>query len=162
MLGRRVAPLARRIGLATALAISAPVAVPAQTGLMAAGTEFVLTTPGGRALHSADLVGATLNIAAAGRWVEVTIRSVEEDRDAVRGRVLLHHFVVKDEAGRQVDMCAPAQCALRDRRIVPHQLKLGVAGLRKEWLVGVRNHDLTASELQDGLVRLPHRDLLPV
>jgi hypothetical protein len=34
--------------------------------------------------------------------------------------------------------------------------------LRKEWLVGVRDHDLTASELQDGLVRLPHRDLLPV
>jgi hypothetical protein len=41
-------------------------------------------------------------------------------------------------------------------------VKLGVAGLRKEWLVGVRDHDLTASELQDGLVRLPHSDLLPI
>jgi hypothetical protein len=49
------------------------------------------------------------------------------------------------------------QCALRDRRIVPHQVKLGVAGWRKEWLVGVRDHDLTASELQDGLAHLPHR-----
>jgi hypothetical protein len=85
MFGRRVVPLARGIGLATALAISTPIAVPAQTALTAAGTEFVLTTPGGRTLHSADLVGATLNIAAAGRRVEVTIRSVEEDRHAVRG-----------------------------------------------------------------------------
>jgi hypothetical protein len=40
------------------------------------------------------------------------------------------------------------QRALRDRRIV--RVKLGVAGLRKEWLAGVRDHDLTASELQDG------------
>jgi ADYC domain len=103
----RAAPLARGIGLATALAVAAPVAAPAQTALTAAGTEFVLIMPDARALHSADLVGATLNIAAAGRRVEVTIRSVEEDRHAVRGRVLLHHFVVKDEAGRQVDMCAP-------------------------------------------------------
>jgi hypothetical protein len=54
------------------------------------------------------------------------------------------------------------QCALGDRRIVPHQVKLCVAGLRKEWLVGVRDHDLSASELQDGLARIPHRDLLPV
>src|SRR6516162_9146457 len=54
------------------------------------------------------------------------------------------------------------QCALRDRRIVLHQVKLGVASLRKEWLVGVRDHDLTASELQDGLARFSHRGLLPV
>jgi hypothetical protein len=54
------------------------------------------------------------------------------------------------------------QCALCDRRIVSHQVKLGVAGLRKEWLVGVRDHDLTATELQDDLARLPHRDLLPL
>ena len=39
--------------------------------------------------------------------VEITIRSVEEDPDAVGGRVLLHHFVGKDEAGRPVDLCAP-------------------------------------------------------
>src|SRR5262249_61318910 len=54
------------------------------------------------------------------------------------------------------------QCALRDRRIVSHQVKLGVAGLREEWLVGVRDHDLTPSKLQDGLARLRHRGLLPV
>jgi len=39
MLGRRAVPLARRIGLATALAIAAPIAVPAQTTLTAASTE---------------------------------------------------------------------------------------------------------------------------
>src|SRR5688500_10820341 len=107
MFGRRAAPFARRMGLATALAISAPAAAPAQTALTAAGTEFVLTMPAGRALRSADLVGATLSIAVAGRQVEITIRSVEEDRHAIGGRVLLHHFVVKDEAGRAVDMCTP-------------------------------------------------------
>ena len=108
MLGCRAAPLTRRIGLATALAISAPVAAPAQNAaLTAAGTEFVLTTPAGRTLRSADLVGATLNIAVAERQVEVTIDSVEEDRQAIGGRVLLHRFVVKDEAGRAVDMCTP-------------------------------------------------------
>src|ERR1700761_8122032 len=32
------------------------------------------------------------------------------------------------------------QCALRDRRIVSHQVKLGVTGLRKEWLFGVSYH----------------------
>jgi hypothetical protein len=54
------------------------------------------------------------------------------------------------------------QCGLRDRHIVPRQVKLGVAGLGKEWLVGVRDHDPAAIELQDGLARLPHGDLLPV
>ena len=107
MLGRRAAPLARRIGLAAALAIAAPAVAPAQTGLTAAGTEFVLTTPAGSALRSADLVGATLNIAAPGTQVEITIRSVEEDPHAVGGRVLLHHFLVRDDTGRQADMCAP-------------------------------------------------------
>jgi hypothetical protein len=93
--------------LATVLAIAAPVAAPAQEALTAAGTEFVLTTPAGRTLRSADLVGATLNIAANGKQVEITIKSVEEDPHAVGGRVLLHRLLVKDEAGRQVDMCAP-------------------------------------------------------
>jgi hypothetical protein len=102
----RAAPLARRVGLATALAFAAPVAASAQTALTAAGTEFVLTTPAGRTLRSGDLVGATLSVAAAGTHVELTIKSVEEDTHAVGGRVLLHHFVVRDEAGRQVDMCA--------------------------------------------------------
>jgi hypothetical protein len=36
-------------------------------------------------------------------------------------------------------------------------VKLGVAGLRKEGLVGVRDHDLPASELQDGQGRLGGR-----
>lgn len=87
--------------------IAAPVDAPAQTALTAVGTEFMLTTPAGRALRSADLVGATLGIAVAGTRVEITIRSVEEDRDAVGGPVLLHHFVVKDEAGTAVDLCMP-------------------------------------------------------
>src|SRR5262249_26493936 len=88
-------------------AAATSVAAPAQSGLTAAGTEFVLTTPAGRTLRGADLVGATLNIVAAGKQLEITIKSVEEDRHAVGGRVLLHHFVVKDEAGGHVDMCTP-------------------------------------------------------
>jgi hypothetical protein len=107
MLECRAPPLALGVGLATVLAIAAPVVAPAQEALTAAGTEFVLTTPAGRTLRSADLVGATLNIAANGKQVEITIKGVEEDRHAIGGRVLLHHFVVKDETGRQVDMCAP-------------------------------------------------------
>jgi hypothetical protein len=39
------------------------------------------------------------------------------------------------------------QRALRDRRIVSHQVELGVAGSRKERLVGVGDHDLAVSEL---------------
>ena len=107
MLECRVPALAFGVGLATVLAIAAPAAASAQEALTAAGTEFVLTTPAGRTLRSADLVGATLNIAANGKQVEITLKSVEEDRHSVRGRVLLHHFLVKDEAGGQVDMCAP-------------------------------------------------------
>ena len=107
MLECRAPPLALGVGLATVLAIAAPVAASAQEALTAAGTEFVLTTPAGRRLRSADLVGATLNIAANGKPVEITIKSVGEDRHAIGGRVLLHHFLVKDETGRQVDMCAP-------------------------------------------------------
>lgn len=107
MLECHAAPFARRIGLATVLAMGAPLAAPAQQALTVAGTEFVLTTPAGRTLHSADLVGATLSIAVAGKPVEITIRSVEEDRHAIGGRVLLHHFVVKDEAGGAVDLCTP-------------------------------------------------------
>jgi ADYC domain-containing protein len=107
MLGCRTAPATRCFGLAIALATAAPAPAPAQQALTAAGTEFVLTTPDGRTLHGADLVGATLNIAAAGKQVEIMIKSVEEDPHAVGGRVFLHQFVVKDEAGMQVDMCNP-------------------------------------------------------
>jgi len=107
MLECRVPALAFGVGLATVLAIAAPAAASAQEALTAAGTEFVLTTPAGRTLRSADLVGATLNIAANGKQVEITLKSVEEDRHSVRGRVLLHHFLVRDDTGRQVDMCAP-------------------------------------------------------
>jgi hypothetical protein len=99
--------VARRVGLATALAIAAPVAGSAQPGLTAAGTELVLTTATGRILRSADLVGATLSVVTAGRKLEITIAGVEEDRDAVGGRVLLHHFVAKGEGGRDVDLCTP-------------------------------------------------------
>ena len=107
MLGCRAAPLARRIGLTTALALAAPIAAAPQDGLMAVGTELVLTAPNGRILRSAGLVGATFNVAVAGRPVEITISSVEEDPHSVGGRVLLHRFLVKDETGMQVDMCTP-------------------------------------------------------
>src|SRR5438876_9469278 len=107
MLECRARSFLGRIGLATALAVAAPVATSAHDALTAAGTEFVLTTVGGRTLRSGDLVGATLSIAIAGKQVEITIQSVEEDRHAVGGHVLLHHFLIKNEADRQIEMCTP-------------------------------------------------------
>jgi len=96
--------IARRLGLAAMLAW-APDIASAQT-LTADGTEFVLTAAG-RTLRSADLVGATLALEAGGPPLTVTIKSVQEDPHAVGGRVLLHHFIVTDEAGRHSDLCTP-------------------------------------------------------
>ena len=84
-----------------------PATASAQPSLRAEGTEFVLTTADGRTLKSADLQGATLKIGSAGREIEVTITSVEEDPRAVGGPVLLHHFAVKDRTGRAADLCEP-------------------------------------------------------
>jgi hypothetical protein len=92
--------------LAVALAMAAPVAAQGQA-LTAEGTEFVLTTADGRTLRSADLVGATVTIVGAGARAEVTIASVEEDRQALGGVALLHHLTVTDEAGSPVDLCMP-------------------------------------------------------
>jgi hypothetical protein len=97
----------RRLGLAATLTVAAPVMVCAQPQLKVEGTEFVLTMAGGSVLRSADLVGATLRLRAGGEDVEVTIKSVREDREAVGGRVVLHHFVVRDRGGGQVDLCDP-------------------------------------------------------
>jgi hypothetical protein len=79
----------------------------AQAPLTAEGTEFVLATGDGRVLRSPDLVGATLKLGAGEKQIELTIKSVEEDRRSTGGRVLLHHFLVKDESGNPVDLCAP-------------------------------------------------------
>jgi hypothetical protein len=79
----------------------------AQPQLAVDGTEFVVTVPDGRTLRSADLVGATLKIGAGGKSLEVTIASVEEDRRATVGRVVLHRFLVRDETGRPKDLCTP-------------------------------------------------------
>jgi hypothetical protein len=107
MHGSPAALLARRIVLA-ALAISAPVAASAADSLAIVGTEFVLTTAGGRSLRSSDLVGAKLTLAIAGKRVEIAIESVEKDPTAVGGPVFLHHFLAKDdETGEFVEMCAP-------------------------------------------------------
>ena len=108
MPGWRAAQSAFRIGFAAALAVAAPVASPAQEAtLTVAGTEFVLTTLSGRTLHGAELAGATLGIAVAGTRVEVAIGSVEDDRDAIGGRVLLHRFLVKNGTGGTDDLCTP-------------------------------------------------------
>ncbi len=97
-----------KLGLAAMLAAAAAPAMSfAQGRLTAEGTEFVLLMADGRALRSAELVGATLRVSARGRAIDVTIRSVEDDRDAVGGRVVLHHLVVKDQGGKPVDLCAP-------------------------------------------------------
>ena len=98
--------LLHRVGL-TAVLLAAPTMAAAQASLTVDGTEFVLTTAAGRILRSADLVGAALKIGAGAKQIEVTITHVEDDGDAVGGRVVLHHFVVKDETGKPVDMCGP-------------------------------------------------------
>ncbi len=97
----------RKLGLAAMIVAAAPAIASAQSQLKVEGTEFVLATAGGRVLRSSDLVGATLRFGAGGQDIEVTIRSVRDDREAVGGRVVLHQFVVKDENGGHSDMCTP-------------------------------------------------------
>jgi hypothetical protein len=97
----------RKLAWTALLATAAPAIASAQPSLVVEGTEFVLTTEDGDTLRSAELQGATLQIRSDGNDIEVTIRSVEEDPRAVGGRVLLHHFVVKDRSGRVVELCAP-------------------------------------------------------
>lgn len=97
-------PALRKLAWA-ALAAAAPGIASAQA-LRVEGTEFVLTTADSRTLRGADLKGATFKIASAGREIEATITSVEDDPHAVGGRVLLHHFFVKN-SGLMVNLCEP-------------------------------------------------------
>jgi len=91
-----------------AVLIAASAAVSsAQAQLTVDGTEFLLATPEGRTLRSADLVGTTLKIQIERREIDIEIRSVDEDSSAVGGRVLLHRFVAKDGTGNSVDVCTP-------------------------------------------------------
>ncbi len=95
-----------RRGAAIVLAVIAAAPAAAQPQLRVEGTEFVLRTADGRMLRSADLAGATLRVKTGGRDIEVTIKAVEEDRRANGGRVVLHHFVIKDAGGKLADLCA--------------------------------------------------------
>jgi hypothetical protein len=95
------------LGLTTMLVTTAPVLGRAETLVRVEGTEFVLTTAEGVTLRSADLQGATLKIRIVGRDIPVRVERVEEDADAVGGRVVLHHFVVRNENGITVDLCEP-------------------------------------------------------
>lgn len=96
-----------RLAWAAMWAAVTPAAASAQASLRAEGTEFVLTTAHGRILRGAELQGATLQIKLAGGTIGVLIGKVEEDAHAVGGRVLLHHFVVKERSGHTMDLCAP-------------------------------------------------------
>ena len=90
------------------LAGAVPSAAVAQAqGLTADGTEFVLTLEGTRVLRSADLVGATLMVDAGTKQLAVIIESIEEDPTSVGGRVLLHHFVIRNEDGTRSEFCTP-------------------------------------------------------
>ena len=100
--------IVRRLGLIVILTTAATTALSGQPSLTANGTEFVLTTADARTLKWAELQGATLRIALNERLAEVTIEHVEDDPRAVGGRVLLHHFVVRESSGRGTDLCAPA------------------------------------------------------
>ena len=99
-------PSARCFRLAVLLAIAMPATAFGQSPLTVDGTQFVLSIAG-RTLRSADLVGATLDIASGGRKVAVSIQSVEDDPHAIGGHVMLHHFVVTGDAGQRADLCAP-------------------------------------------------------
>jgi hypothetical protein len=100
--------LLRAIGtLVLAALLCAATAEIASAQLKAEGTELVLTTSDGRVLRSRNLVGATLMMNDGGEEIAVTIESVEEDADAVGGRVFLHRFRVKDESGAESDYCQP-------------------------------------------------------
>ena len=79
----------------------------AQPGVTAEGTEFVMRTPEGQVLRSADLVGATLTLRTEEGETEVTIQSAEEDGRANGGRVWLHRFTVPGADGRPYDLCKP-------------------------------------------------------
>src|SRR4051794_40525501 len=95
------------LGLMTVLASACPAGAEPHEGLTAVGTEFVLTTASGRVLRGADLAGATLGIASGGKQLEVTIDSVEEDRRAIGGRVLLYHLTARGADGTTAELCAP-------------------------------------------------------
>jgi hypothetical protein len=95
------------LALAAILAVIRSEVAGAQAQLSVENTEFVLHIEGGRTLRSHDLVGATLKLSLGGKDIDVTIASVEDDPDAVGGRVLLHRFVVEAASGRPTDMCAP-------------------------------------------------------
>jgi hypothetical protein len=89
------------------LAGALPAGAVAQPGLTADGTEIVLTLNDGRTLRGKDLTGATLKMRTAAGVLAVTIQGVEEDPQAVGGRVLLHHFVARDASGKIVELCVP-------------------------------------------------------
>jgi ADYC domain len=97
----------RRLGWAAILVAATASLASAQPTLSVDGTEFLLITADGRTLRSIELEGATLRIGSAGTEIEITIAGVADDPRAVGGRVMLHHFVVKDGSGRKVDLCAP-------------------------------------------------------
>jgi hypothetical protein len=100
----------RNLGLAACAVGALPAVAAAQSGLAVDGTEFVLTLADGRMLRGAALEGATLKMKTAPGATGVTdviVASVEEDPDAVGGRVLLHRFVTRDADGRVADLCLP-------------------------------------------------------
>src|SRR5262245_26038932 len=97
----------RTLGLAACLAGPLPPAGTAQSRLSVDGTEFLLTLDDDRILRGAALKGATLKMRTEAGVADVTIESVEEDPDAVGGRVLLHRFLTRDANGKAIDLCLP-------------------------------------------------------
>jgi hypothetical protein len=70
-----------------------------------AGTAFVATLNDGRAMHSADLVGAVLTIDTSSGRLRLRIDTVERDPDAVTGSVWLHSFSVPAADGTWRNLC---------------------------------------------------------
>lgn len=107
MFACRATPYAILFGLMAVPASAYPAGAEPHEGLTAVGTEFVLTAGSGRVLRGADLAGATLSIASGGKQVEVTINSVEEDRGARGGQILLYHLTTRGADGRTAELCTP-------------------------------------------------------
>jgi hypothetical protein len=98
MIGRSTAVVGA-LAVIVACTPAPPVRAPSLT---VAGSELVLTTRDGRALRSADLVGALLVIGAR------TVRLDAVDRGpGARDPVLRHRFVVVDPAGGTAPLCEP-------------------------------------------------------
>jgi ADYC domain len=71
------------------------------------GTEFKATLTDGRALRSAELVGAALSISTSSGMMRLRIDAVERDPETGQTPVWLHSFSTEAPDGSRQPLCAP-------------------------------------------------------